>query len=153
MHVICHTESEMLALGHRLGASAFPGLAIGLSGDLGAGKTVLARGIARGLGIEGRIPSPTYVVIQTLEGGRLPLWHGDLYRLSDEEELEQLGVDELFDAGGVVVLEWAGLFPDALPSDALHVQLELLDADTDARRVTLTASGPEHEALLVHLVE
>ncbi len=151
MHVICHTETEMLALGQRLGASAFAGLAIGLSGDLGAGKTVLARGLARGLGIEGRVPSPTYVVIQTLQGGRLPLWHGDLYRLSGDDDLEQLGIDDLFEAGGVVVLEWAELFPDALPVDALHIHLELMDDTTEARKVTVTASGPKHEALLVLL--
>ena len=112
---------------------------------------MLARGLARGLGIEGRVPSPTYVVIQTLEGGRLPLWHGDLYRLSGDDELEQLGIDELFEAGGVVVLEWAEKFPDALPEDALHIRLDPLDPQTESRKVTLLASGPRHEALLVQL--
>ena len=139
----------MVALGRRLGEAAAEGTVIAVMGDLGAGKTVLSRGIARGLGITGRVPSPTYVIVQMLEGGRLPLAHGDLYRLGDEDELEQLGLDELMEGDGVTVLEWADRFADALPADRLDVTI----TGNDARTIELVALGPRHEALLERLGE
>src|SRR5690606_11865905 len=126
-------EDDVAALAVRLAALCPPRSLILLSGDLGAGKTVFARGVARGLGFADRVPSPTYVLLQTLIGGRLPLYHGDLYRLADEEELEQLGLDDALDDEAVVVLEWAAAFASSLPSDRLEVSLTPLP--DGARRV------------------
>lgn len=146
VNIRCPLEDDLADLGRRLGTLCTPRTVICLSGDLGAGKTVTARGIARGLGIEGRVPSPTYVIVQTLAGGRLPLWHGDLYRVSDEDELEQLGLFEMFEDDGVVVLEWAAPFAESLPSDRLELSLHIEPDQT--RVVQLDATGPRHQALL-----
>lgn len=116
-------EAATEELGRRLGERLLPGDVITLAGDLGAGKSCLARGIARGLGIEGRIPSPTFVIVAEYLQGRIPLHHVDLYRLADEEELVQLGLDELLGGAGAVVVEW----PDraqAWFADAVTARIE-----------------------------
>lgn len=116
-------EDATVALGQRLGERLAAGDVLTLTGDLGAGKSCLARGIARGLGIGGRIPSPTFVIVAEYLQGRLPLHHIDLYRLCDEEELVQLGLDEVIGGSGVVVVEW----PDRAAAwfeDAIRVQIE-----------------------------
>ena len=136
------------ALGVALGRAAAAGHCFALDGDLGAGKSALARGIARGLGIDGPIPSPTYTLVSVYEAGRVPLVHADWYRLGDADELEQLGWEEWVDGGHVLVVEWASRFADALPTD--HLQIVLIDqafASGEGRRATLTATGPRHAAL------
>ncbi len=141
-----HDESATLALGARIGAALAPGDVVALDGDLGAGKTVLARGIARGLGIRGRVASPTFGLLHLHETGRLPLAHMDLYRLGSAAELDDLGLDDLIAEGAAAVVEWAGRFPDALPADRLEIRLE---APTPAVRVaTVTATGPRHQRLV-----
>lgn len=132
------------ALGVALGRACAPGTVIALRGDLGAGKTLLAKGIGAGLGVPGLMNSPTFVLVQEHGGGRLPCWHGDLYRLGDESDLDHLGLEELFDAGGVVVLEWAERFPELLPAD--HLQITLA-GDLDHRSIELLATGPRHASL------
>jgi len=149
MRIACDTEEDMLALGQRLGCAMQPGTVVALDGDLGAGKTVLSRGIARGLGITGRIPSPTYVIVNVHPGGRIPLIHGDLYRLADDEELEQLGLEDWFDGTQVVVLEWAAQFASALPGDRLDITIR----GDDTRQVELRATGPVHQQLLERVRE
>ena len=138
------SPQAMLELGARLGAAAHPGTVVALHGDLGAGKTVLARGVGQGLGVTTRVASPTFVLVQAHEGGRLPLWHADLYRLDDPEELEQLGLDEMLEGPGVTLVEWADRFPAVLPDD--HLVLAIAH-EGEARRVTLHATGPRHAAL------
>jgi len=127
-----------LAAGERLGRALRPGSVVALLGDLGAGKTLFARGVGRGLGVR-RVQSPTFVVVQAHDDGRLPLWHADLYRLDDLEELEQLGLDDLFRADGVVLVEWADRFPEALPADHLEVRLT---EEGDGRRIEIRGHGP-----------
>jgi tRNA threonylcarbamoyladenosine biosynthesis protein TsaE len=139
------TADDTHALGVRLGEAASPGTVIALRGDLGAGKTALAQGIGAGLGVRG-VRSPTFVILQLHEGGRLQLWHGDWYRLSDPDELEHLGFDDALAAGGVVVVEWAERFPEALPAD--HLVVELVDQG-QGRRASLRATGPAHRHLEV----
>ncbi|MCA9571339.1 MAG: tRNA (adenosine(37)-N6)-threonylcarbamoyltransferase complex ATPase subunit type 1 TsaE [Myxococcales bacterium] len=131
------------ALGRRLGALAEPGQVVALVGDLGAGKSALARGIARGLGLTERIPSPTFVIANTYTDGRIPFHHLDLYRLGDPDELEQLGLDELI-AEGVSAVEWADLFPEILPDD--HLELRIVQ-EGEGRRVEATPHGPRSRAL------
>ena len=130
--MILADEDATVALGRRIGERLLPGDVITLVGDLGAGKSCLARGIARGLGIGGRIPSPTFVIVAEYLQGRLPLHHVDLYRLSDPEELIQLGLDELIGGEGVVVVEW----PDRAASwftEAVTVHLQEHGDQREAR--------------------
>ncbi len=145
---VLHTADEIAtaALGERLGARVGPGTAIALRGDLGAGKTVLARGLARGLGIAGRVRSPTFVLVARYDGGRLPLLHADLYRLEEAAELAGLDLAPALAEGAVVVVEWAERFPGVLPDD--HLELSLHIGEGDARTLTATAHGPVHARLL-----
>ena len=142
--ILLKTAEDTHALGFRLALAAGPGTFLALVGDLGAGKTALVRGLGEGLAIPSRVQSPTFLLVQVHEGGRLPLWHADLYRLSDLDELEILGLDEHLD--GVVAVEWADRFPDALPADRLEVRLH---HDPRGRRAELHATGPRHAALEV----
>ncbi len=117
------TEADTFAAGRALGAAAGPGALICLHGDLGAGKTVFARGVGAGLGVQTRVQSPTFVLVQAHEGGRLPFWHADLYRLGHPEQVHELGLDELLADGGVLVVEWPERSGDTLPVGRLNVWL------------------------------
>lgn len=127
-------EAATDTFGRRLAARLAPGDIVLLSGDLGAGKTALARGILAGLGHAGEVPSPTFTLVQSYElpGVRLPVWHVDLYRLDDPNEVEELGLDEIL-ADGVLVIEWperaGGRWPEAL-------HLTLADTGEGSRRLT-----------------
>ena len=141
-HSSLHTER----LGERLGALAAPHDVFALSGELGSGKTVLARGIAGGLGIDpSDITSPTFIIMREHGGGRLPFFHIDLYRL-EGVDVANTGWEEAVDAGGVTVIEWPDRAANALPADRLDVRLEHI-ADTK-RRVVLSATGPRSARLV-----
>jgi tRNA threonylcarbamoyladenosine biosynthesis protein TsaE len=140
------SAQRTFAIGEAIGRALFPGAVVALSGDLGAGKTVVAKGIAAGLGVEGVVASPTFVLMQAHEGGRLPLWHADLYRVADADDLITVGLAEAFESGGVVVVEWAERFPDALPADRLDV---VITDEGEGRRITVTATGERHRAIEV----
>lgn len=127
-------EAATDTFGRRLAARLAPGDIVLLSGDLGAGKTALARGILTGLGHAGEVPSPTFTLVQSYElpGVRLPVWHVDLYRLDDPNEVEELGLDEIL-ADGALIIEWperaGGRWPEAL-------HLTLADTGEGSRRLT-----------------
>ncbi len=104
---ISHSPEETHALGEAWGRAATNGLVIALSGDLGAGKTQLAKGVARGLGITERVHSPTFTLVNQYGGGRLPFYHVDLYRLDTPEQILAAGLEEYFHPDGVSVIEWA----------------------------------------------
>jgi tRNA threonylcarbamoyladenosine biosynthesis protein TsaE len=104
---ISHSPAETESLGETWGRAAKNGLVIGLSGDLGAGKTQLVKGLARGLGISARVHSPTFTLVNIYTGGRLPLFHLDLYRLETKEQILSAGLDEYLRPDGVAVIEWA----------------------------------------------
>ena len=104
---ISHNAEETAALGESWGRAATSGLVIALSGDLGAGKTQLAKGIARGLGVTDRVHSPTFTLVNEYGGGRLPLFHVDLYRLDTREQIIAAGLEVYFHPNGVAVIEWA----------------------------------------------
>ena len=104
---ISHSPAETEALGERFGRAAQRGLVIALSGDLGAGKTQFVRGLARGLGISGRVHSPTFTLVNEYDGGRLKLFHLDLYRLETAEQILSAGIEEYLKPDGVSVVEWA----------------------------------------------
>ena len=127
-------EDETFALGKRTGRALRPGSLVVLQGELGAGKTVFARGVAVGLGIpESDVSSPTFTLVQEYRGGRLPLFHADLYRLEAEAEIGALGIEDMLQGGGVVLVEWGERLPTHLRRGATTVRFE--DLGEDARRI------------------
>lgn len=134
------------ALGARLGAVARAGDVIAAVGPLGAGKTCLAQGLARGLGVppEHYVNSPTFSILQ-VHPGRVPFYHIDLYRIADPDEALGLGLDEVVGTDGVALVEWPARLPELLPGDTLWVELT---PDGDGRRVRLTPRGPRARRLL-----
>ena len=122
------------ALGRAIAARLRQGDAVALWGDLGAGKTTLARAILRALGVESDVPSPTFTIVQGYETPRLFVSHYDLYRLKSPREMEQLGWEDSLDQGAVLV-EWPERAPEALPPEALHIRL-MLDGDGRIARFT-----------------
>ncbi|MFZ5480329.1 MAG: tRNA (adenosine(37)-N6)-threonylcarbamoyltransferase complex ATPase subunit type 1 TsaE [Myxococcota bacterium] len=139
------SAEETVALGTRLGARLFDGAVVCLAGDLGAGKSRLAEGIARGLGVEGPVHSPTFVIVAEYPEARVPLRHADLYRLDRVAEARGVGIDERVGIDGAWVVEWADRFPELWPDDRLDVRLSFVGGD---RRVEAVATGPRHAALL-----
>ena len=114
----------MLSLGRRLGLFLNAGDTVLLNGEMGAGKSVLIRGVARGLGIESPIPSPTFTIMNVHEDGRFPLYHFDFYRLSGEDEFYESGLDEFVPvAYGICAIEWADMLPGVLPKNALRISI------------------------------
>jgi len=134
-----------------IGEVALPGDNLVLTGDLGAGKTTLTKGIARGLGIEQMIKSPTYTIIREYDQGRLPLYHMDIYRVAASGA--DLGLDEYFEGEGLSVIEWGNLLEEALPEDYLELNLEKSDTDLEDRDVKLQAYGEQSEAFKQRIVE
>ncbi|MGM9903407.1 tRNA threonylcarbamoyl adenosine modification protein YjeE [Enterococcus sp. 10A9_DIV0425] len=126
-----------------IGKTAEPGNNLVLTGDLGAGKTTLTKGIAKGLGIDQMIKSPTYTIIREYEG-RLPLYHMDIYRVAASGA--DLGLDEYFEGEGLSVIEWGNLLEEALPEDYLELILEKNDTDFEKRYVKFQAYGSQSQA-------
>lgn len=124
-----------------IGEVAMAGDNLVLTGDLGAGKTTLTKGIAQGLGIDQMIKSPTYTIIREYNQGRLPLYHMDIYRVAASGA--DLGLDEYFEGEGLSVVEWGNLLEEALPEDYLELVLERSDTDLEKRYVKLHAYGEQ----------
>ena len=120
---VTNGEEETEALGRRLGQVLQPGAVVAFTGDLGAGKTAFTRGLARGLGISERVTSPTFTIVNEYEGGRLPLFHFDMYRLGSSEELFDIGWEEYLSRGGVCAVEWSENVADALERDTVRVDI------------------------------
>ncbi len=147
---------ETQRLGMLLGTLAQPGDVILLDGDLGAGKTAFTQGIGRGLGIDATINSPTFTILKEYQG-RLPLYHFDLYRIDDPEEMASLGFDDYFDGDGVCVVEWAerGEEPGAAsasPWPGRWLRVSFTRLSPDARALRLSAVGERGRALLASFV-
>jgi tRNA threonylcarbamoyladenosine biosynthesis protein TsaE len=125
---ISHSPAETVALGEKFGRAAGRGLVIALSGDLGAGKTQLVKGLARGLGISARVHSPTFTLVNEYGGGRLKLFHLDLYRLETPAQILSAGVEEFLSPDGVAVVEWAERIYDLRFAiyDLKKVQIEIV---------------------------
>ena len=133
-----HSADETFELGRRIGETLQPGDIILLRGDLGAGKSVLARGLARGLGIDCAMPSPTFTLMQPYEG-RIPFYHFDLYRLDDPEEFYEAGLDEYAFGSGAAVIEWPDC-ADLMPDTCFEVEIGR-GASDDERVITVTPMG------------
>ena len=131
-----NSAAETFEFGRKLGMKAQPGQIICLDGDLGTGKTVLTKGIAAGLGIDEPVVSPTFTIVQIYEQGRLPLYHFDVYRIDDPDEMEEIGYREYFYGSGVTIIEWSELIADILPQDAVRIRiLKNSDKGFDYRRI------------------
>lgn len=146
IELISHSPAETEALGEQWGREAQPGLVIALSGDLGAGKTQLVKGLARGLGITARVHSPTFTLVNEYTGGRLRLFHLDLYRLETREHILSAGLEEYWQPDGVAVIEWAERVKAELEMKqgestrrVRDVQIEVVNDTT--RRITYEDSG------------
>lgn len=140
--VITQKPEETFGLGMELGQKAKPGQVYCLNGDLGVGKTVFTQGFARGLGIEGPVNSPTFTILQSYEDGRLPLYHFDVYRIGDVEEMEEIGYEDCFYGEGVSLVEWPGLVKEILPENAVWITIEKdLEQGFDYRRITIESDA------------
>lgn len=132
------SPQETFGLGEKLGLEARPGTVYCLEGDLGVGKTVFTQGFARGLGIKGPVNSPTFTIVQQYEEGRMPLYHFDVYRISDVEEMEEIGYEDCFYGEGVCLIEWPSLIDEILPEKVVWISIEKnLERGFDYRRITV----------------
>lgn len=136
------SAEETLELGKKIGSHAKPGEIYTLNGDLGVGKTVFAQGLAQGLGITEPISSPTFTIVQIYEKGRMPLYHFDVYRIGDVEEMEEIGYEDCFYGKGVCLIEWAELIGEIIPEEAIPVRIEKnLEKGFDYRKITVGKNG------------
>lgn len=138
MQYVTNCEEETEDLGVRLAGQLGPGAVIAFTGDLGAGKTAFTRGLARGLGIKDRVTSPTFTVVNEYEGGRLPLFHFDMYRISSSDELFDIGWEDYLVRGGVCAVEWSENVSDALEEGAVSVKI---CRGTSERQRVITIEG------------
>ena len=125
MYVIeTHSSEETYKYALEMGEKASQGDVLALVGDLGAGKTVFAKGFAAGLGITEAVNSPTYTIVQQYDSGRLPLYHFDVYRIGDVSEMDETGFEDCIYGSGVTLVEWAGLIEDIMPDNTVWVTIE-----------------------------
>lgn len=141
--IITNSEQETMDLGRKIGVKASKGDIVLLFGDLGSGKTVISKGIAKGLGVETYVTSPTFTLMQVYEG-RLNMYHFDLYRLNNTDELADLGYEEfLYSDDGVAVVEWAERLQELCPERYLRVDIEKID--DNIRKVSVNAIGYKYD--------
>ena len=153
---VTHTTEETIALGARLGALLQAGDVLVLTGDLGAGKTQLTKGMATGKGTTDDVTSPTFNILMVYEGSSMPLDHFDLYRLDDPDQLEDIGFYDALEGDGPCVIEWGEQFSDQIGPERLDVYLTRLDeraavGEEPPREVRLVAHGARAEELVASL--
>ena len=136
MEYVSNSPAETEALGAALAGRLKPGAVVAFSGDLGAGKTAFVRGMARGLGISERVTSPTFTIVNEYEGGRLPLFHFDMYRLGSSDELFDIGWEDYLARGGVCAVEWSERMEELLEPGTIRVDLRRGE-DEDRRVITV----------------
>ncbi|MBP1758350.1 MAG: tRNA ((37)-N6)-threonylcarbamoyltransferase complex ATPase subunit type 1 TsaE [Firmicutes bacterium] len=130
MERFSESERETEALGAAFAQKLKPGTIVAFTGDLGAGKTAFVRGMASGLGIPQRVTSPTFTIVNEYEGGRLPLFHFDMYRLGSSEDLFDIGWEDFLSRGGICAVEWSETVADAM-ENCIHVDIRRGDGDTE----------------------
>lgn len=142
-----------MRLGRALGACLRPGDVVLLTGEMGAGKSVITRAAARGMGVEGPVPSPTFTILNIHDGKRMKLYHFDLYRLESEEELYEMGLEEFIPPiDGAAMIEWPQMAQGAMPESALLVELAYAQEGL-AREITLTPQGGFDESRLAEIIK
>lgn len=140
MKSVVETRSaeETFAFGEKIGRECTPGQVYTLIGDLGVGKTVFTQGVARGLGITEPVNSPTFTILQVYEESRMPFYHFDVYRISDVEEMDEIGYEDCFYGEGVCLIEWANLIEEILPEHYQRITIEKdLEKGFDYRKITV----------------
>lgn len=135
-------QKETLTVGEQLGKKAESGTVICVDGDLGVGKTVLAQGIAKGLGVKEPVVSPTFTIVQEYRDGRIPFYHFDVYRIEDPDEMYEIGFEEYFYGDGVCMVEWSELIAELLPLESIHVTIR-----KDLKQ------GPDHRIITIEGIE
>lgn len=135
------SPEETYMLGEKIGEAACPNTVYALNGDLGVGKTVFTQGLAAGLGIDEPVTSPTFTILQNYDGGRLPFFHFDVYRIGDIEEMDEIGYDDCFFGGGVSLVEWAEIVEEILPENTVYITIEKdPEKGFDYRKITVQNS-------------
>ncbi|MBR3339264.1 MAG: tRNA (adenosine(37)-N6)-threonylcarbamoyltransferase complex ATPase subunit type 1 TsaE [Lachnospiraceae bacterium] len=135
------SPEETYMLGKKIGEAACPNTVYALNGDLGVGKTVFTQGLAAGLGIDEPVTSPTFTILQNYDGGRLPFFHFDVYRIGDIEEMDEIGYDDCFFGGGVSLVEWAEIVEEILPENTIYITIEKdPEKGFDYRKITVQNS-------------
>ena len=140
--VTTHSDLETIELAQNFESEKFPNMIICLDGELGSGKTVFTKGIANALGITDTVTSPTFTIIKEYDG-ELPLYHMDAYRL--DGNADNLGIEEYFNKGGIVIIEWAKMIEDLLPKERLDIKIKIVDEDK--RLFIITPHGKQYEEL------
>jgi ATPase, YjeE family len=137
---------DTINLGKALGTRLDAGAIICLTGDLGAGKTHFTKGIASGLGIEENITSPTFTIVNEYDGGRLKLFHFDVYRVNDPDEIAAIGFDEYIFSSGVSIIEWSNYIEELIPDDYISVHItKLLEKGENFRKIVINPYGSRYE--------
>lgn len=132
------SPEDTFRIGEQLAKEACPGEIYTLDGDLGVGKTIFTKGMARGLGIQEPVTSPTFTILQEYESGRLPLYHFDVYRIGDPGEMDEIGYEDYFYGQGICLIEWAGLIEELIPEEAVRITIEKdLKKGLDYRRICM----------------
>ena len=138
MIIETNSEKETREVGRRIAGDAQGGHVFALVGDLGVGKTVFTQGMAEGLGIAEPVNSPTFTILQVYEGGRLPFYHFDVYRIEEPEEMEEIGYEDCFYGNGICLVEWADLIRELMPEHTVTITIEKdLSRGFDFRRITV----------------
>lgn len=136
-----YSPEETFELGKKIGSESQPGTIICLDGDLGVGKTVFTQGFAKGLGIEESVNSPTFTIIQIYDEGRMPLYHFDVYRIGDYEEMYEIGYEDYFFGEGVCLIEWSKLIKELIPKGSVQIKIKKnLEKGLDYREITMEAT-------------
>ena len=141
--IISNDEHETIELAQNIESEKFQGMIICLDGELGSGKTIFTKGIANALGIEESITSPTFTIIKEYLTGELPLYHMDVYRLDGNSE--GVGIEEYYNKGGIVIIEWAKTIKDILPEERLEIKFKVIDENR--RMLIITPHGQKYEEL------
>ena len=135
-------EMDTLELAQNIESEKFPNMVLCLIGELGTGKTVFVKGFAQALGINETITSPTFNIVKEYDGGELPLYHMDVYRLEDEKK-DSIGLTDYFTKGGITIIEWSDLITDELPEERLEIYFRFIDENT--RSIVLKPYGKMYE--------
>ena len=141
--ITTHSEMETLEIAQNFESEKFPNMIICLNGELGSGKTLFTKGIANGLGIEETITSPTFTIIKEYLDGEMPLYHMDVYRL--DGNTSEVGIEDYFTKGGIVVIEWANTIKDILPEERLDIKFKI--SGENSRTLIITPYGQKYEEL------
>ncbi len=133
--ILTNCEEETKAVAKELAERLAPGSVVCLRGDLGVGKTIFSKGLCHALGVTEQVSSPTFTIVNEYDGASLPIYHFDLYRIEDSDELYEIGFTEFLDAGGISIIEWPERGEDILPKNRIEVRIER--AGEDSRNITI----------------